>query len=137
MAYIEKQDLLNSIQEEHLVSITQGDDSIVTACIAVGESTARTYLADEYNVDAIFAWQSPQPRLQLLVQAIADIAIYHLVARSQAGNYIEDRTARYDRAMKWLRAVQKSELYTELPRRAITAEKKIHFGSRPKRNNYR
>jgi phage gp36-like protein len=121
--------------DSELEEITHGDSSIVTTCLSVAESEARSYLHDAFDVATVFA-ATGEDRFPMLVQVVADIAVYYVVARCQAGSYLEDRMARYDRAIRWLKMVARSELYTELPRRSSTVEKKVLFGSNRKRRNY-
>jgi phage gp36-like protein len=135
MPFTDSDDLTLSILPRELSEITGGDASIVTTCLSVAESEARSYLYDGYDVDAIFG-ATGADRFPMLVQSIADIAIYYVVARCQAGSYLEDRMARYDRAIRWLKMVQKSELFTDLPRRPVPAQPPISVSSNRKRRNY-
>jgi phage gp36-like protein len=70
------------------------------------------------------------------VQYGSDLTIYYIVARGQGGQDFEDRKSRYDRAIKWLKAVAKTEQYADLPRRVETKQIHIITGSNPKRSNY-
>ncbi len=135
MAYILKADLLTKILEDELDEITRDDDTILANALSAAEAELRTYLYDSYDVVAIFA-ATGTDRHQLLVQLGADIAIYYLVARLQAGQDTDDRKSRYDRAITWLKAAQKSETYADLPRRTETVQTHAVFGGNPKRSNY-
>ncbi len=135
MAFIHKGDLHLSILSDELEEITRGDDAMVGAAIHSAEAEMRTYLYDTFDVDAIFS-SSGQDRHALLVNLCADIAVYLLVARLQAGQYLEDRRSRYDRAVAWLKASAKTELYNDLPRRVATEQAHISSGSNAKRTNY-
>jgi hypothetical protein len=94
----------------------------------------RGYLYDTFDVDTIFA-QTGDNRHALLVDFGADITLYLLVSRLQAGQSIDDRKDRYDRAKTWLRSASKTEFYNDLPRRPETQQTHISYGSLPKRNN--
>jgi len=135
MAFLSKSDLLPYILVDELDEITRGDDTLVLSAIMSAEAEARMYLYDSFDVDQVFA-TSGSGRHQLLVNLVADIAIYLLVSRVQAGQDVEDRKARYDRALKFLRAAAKTDEYADLPRRETTVQKHIGFGSNPKRCNY-
>lgn len=134
--FIEKSDVLNVILEDELEEITRGDDTLVLQAITAAVGSMRVYLYDSYDTEAIFSATGAN-RYGLLVQYCADIAVYFLVSRLQAGQDIEDRRARYDRAIAWLKAAQKSEFYADLPRRDNTRQKHIGFGySAERRGNY-
>ena len=135
MPFLVKADLALTILTEELNEITRSDDTLVTAALATAIGEMRTYLHDSYDVDVIFAAVGTA-RHPLLLQFGADLAVYYLVGRSQAGQQIDDRKARYDRAITWLKAARDSETYSDLPRRAPdTAQRHISWGSRPKRTN--
>lgn len=135
MAFLNKTDLLVSILEDELGEITRYNDALVSqACIAA-EAEMRQWLYDTFDVDEVFA-ATDKDRNALLVQYGADIAIYYIIARGQAGQNFEDRKSRYDRAINWLKAAAKTDLYSDLPRREETAQTHIIYGSNPKRSNY-
>lgn len=135
MPFINKNDLLTYIQEFELDSITQSDDTLVTAAIEAAQAEMRMYLFDTFDVDAIFTAVGAQ-RNALLLNFCADIAIYLLAVRCQAGQYIELRKAQYDRAISWLKAAAKSDTYADLPRRTTTAQTHFKSGSNLKRQNH-
>jgi phage gp36-like protein len=135
MAFIAKTDLALSILSDELTEITRNDDTLIAMAIDAAQAEMRTYLFDSYDVDTIFA-KTGSNRHQLLVQLLADMAIYFLVARLQAGQDISDREARYKRAVAWLKQAQSSETYSDLPRRISTAQTIFTVGSNTKRPNY-
>ncbi|MCA0234940.1 MAG: DUF1320 domain-containing protein [Bacteroidetes bacterium] len=134
MAFIEKTDLYTKILEDELDEITRGDDSLILQAADSAVAEMRGYLFDTFDVDTIFS-QTGENRHALLVDLGADITIYILVSRLQAGQSIDDRQQRYERAKTWLRQASKTEFYNDLPRRAATRQTHISFGSLPKRNN--
>jgi hypothetical protein len=133
--FIAKADLGLSILIDELDEITRSDAAIITAAISAAEAEAKVYLYDSYDTEVIFA-ATGAARHQLVVQLVADMAIYFIVARCQAGQDIADREARYKRAVATLKQFQKSETYADLPRRTATKEKKVWFKTNPKRSNY-
>lgn len=135
MAFLTRNDLMVKILEEELDEITREDATTEANALSAAEAEMRTYLYDSYDVDAIFAAVGDL-RHKLLVQLGADIAVYYLSARSQAGQDIEERRRRYDRAITWLRTAQDTKTYADLPRRAETIQTHAVFGSNPKRGNY-
>jgi len=135
MAFLEKADLYILILEDELEEITRGDDTIINAAISSAVSEARTHLFDSYDVDEIFG-ATGSSRHALMVNLVSDIALYFIVGRSQAGQDVDDRKARYDRAIKTLTAMKKSETYSDLPRREETEQTHIIYGSNTKRSNH-
>lgn len=135
MAFIEKADLKLSILVDELDQIVREDDTIIDQAISAAEAEMRAYLYDSYDVDAIFS-KIGDNRHQLLVKYCVDIAIWGIVAATQAGQDLEDRKSRYDRACAWLKMVRKMEDYADLPRRSATVQTHIRYGSGTKRNNY-
>lgn len=136
MAFLNKSDLIAlSILEDELNEITRSDDTIITACCSAACSEMKIYLNDSYDVDTIFT-RTGSARHPLLLQLGVDIAVYLIVARCQAGMDLGDRQARYDRAVKTLKAFQKTETYADLPRRTKPVQEHITFKANPKRGNY-
>jgi len=135
MAFIAKSDLYLSILSDELAEITRGDDTIVDQAISAAVSECKGFLYDSYDVDTIFA-QAGANRHPLLVKYCVDMAVWAIVAATQAGQDLDDRKARYDRACAWLKMVAKMENYADLPRRTSTVQTHISSGSGTKRNNY-
>ena len=129
------QDLHLLILPEELIEITRGDTVLIDTGIAAALQEAQMFLFDSFDVDIIFA-KTGTDRNAMLVNVCADIALYFITARCQAGQNIDDRKARYDRAISILKAIMKSETYTNLERKTPTAQVHIGFGSNPKRKNY-
>jgi phage gp36-like protein len=135
MAFLNKSDLYVTILEDELNEITRSDDTLITAACSAALAEMKVYLNDSYDVDTIFT-RTGTARHALLLNLGADMAVYFIVARCQAGQALDDRKSRYDRAVKSLKAFQKSETYADLPRRAATVQKQVSFKSNPKRGNY-
>lgn len=132
--FLTKADLYTKILQEELDEITRADNTLVNQALSAAEAEARTYLYDTFDVDVIFGATGAN-RHSLLMDMVADIAIYLLVARLQSGQDIDDRTTRYNRAIAWLKSAAKTDLYNDLPRRTETKQTHIVYGSLPKRNN--
>ncbi len=135
MAFINKADLYLKILQDELDEITRTDDTLVVQACTAAVSEMRGYLFDAFDVDEIFA-KTGSDRHALLVDFGCDIAVYLIVSRIQAGQDVEDRAKRYDRAKAWLKGAAKTELYNDLPRRVATEQKHISYGSNAKRSNY-
>lgn len=135
MAFIAKTDLTKYILLDELDEITRQDETVIDQAMAAAEAEMRTYLYDSYDVDTIFG-KSGSARNQLLVNLCSDIAIYLIVAGVQAGQDLADRLARYKRAIAWLKAAQKTEMYSDLERREEPKQQHFAISSHAKRNNY-
>lgn len=135
MPFLSKLDLYLTILDDELNEITRQDDTIVIASCTAAISEMRTILNDSFDVDAIFNATGTN-RHQLLLRLGCDIAVYYIVARCQAGQYLQDRLSRYDRAVNTLKAFAKNETYSDLPRRTATQQTQIVYNSNPKRHNY-
>lgn len=76
-------------------------------------------------------------RNALLLTFIKDIAVWHFVNLCNAGTDLDLREKRYDRAVDWLKGVQKGNIIPDLaklPDDQKTGE--ILFSSNPKRENH-
>ncbi len=137
MAFIDKTDITKSLHLEYLDEITRNDDLIVNANIDAAEAEMKAYLANIYDVVAIFS-KTGSYRNALLVEFNVDIAIYNLVDIDRPGIDMEDRRARYKRAIDWLKQVRDGNLSADLPLLENDEEKKhpVQWGSKPKRNNH-
>jgi phage gp36-like protein len=135
--FIQKSDLRQSILIEELDEITRNNTVVIDASMSAAIAEARMYLFDTFDTDAIFN-ATGNNRNALIVQLTVDMAVYKIVATCQAGIDMADRLARYEMAVRWLRAAAKTEIYADLPRRAdnATAQTNIVYGSNPKRGNY-
>lgn len=133
--FLAKTDLLLKILLEELNEITRADDTLVNQALLAAESELRGYLFDSFDVDPIFA-ATGTARHPMLVDACADIAVWLIAARVQAGIDLDDRQRRYERAIAWAKAMAKTEFFSDLPRREDTIQKHIVYGSNPKRSNY-
>ncbi|RME98771.1 MAG: DUF1320 domain-containing protein [Bacteroidetes bacterium] len=124
-----------SILEDELNQIVRNDDTLIDLSISAAIAEVRSYLYDSYDVDTIFA-RTGNDRHAVLVRHCVDVAVYGIVAATQAGQDLEDRKARYDRACKWLKMVKDMKTYPDLPVREVTVQTHISASSGTKRNNY-
>ena len=132
--WITKEELKTHMNVDNIDVITDGDDTLVTAAIDGAVSEAKGYLLS-YDADTIFA-ATGSSRHSLLLTFVKDIAVWHLMALSNYQADLALREKRYDRAVSWLKAVQKGDVTPDLP--ATTSEYlgKITWGSRDKREQH-
>ncbi|HHT23161.1 MAG TPA: DUF1320 family protein [Bacteroidales bacterium] len=136
--FLTTEELTTHLYAENLEAITGGDDAILTAAIDGAVAEAKGYLA-AYDRDTIFS-ATGSDRSPLLLIFVKDIAVWHFINLSNAGISLELRQHRYDRAVAWLKAVQKGDISPDLPvakdDTGTQTAGVIKFGSNPKRNQH-
>ena len=134
--FLQKEDLYKTIREYDLNDITGGDDTLVQHAMQSAVSEMTTYLQKRYDTNAIFS-ATGDDRNPLVLTFAIDIAVYEIVAITLVNQSLEDRRARYKRAIDYLKQVRDGELSPELPEKQTSEEYTNEaFGSNPKRNNY-
>lgn len=139
MAYLTTEELHTHLHDEIVETITRGDSTIAEAAIDAAIQEARGYLT-RFDTGRIFA-ATGSKRNQLLLIFVKDIAVWHLINLCNAGSDLELREKRYNRAVDWLKAVQKGNASPDLPERDPEDGKPdknnplgiIAYGSNPKR----
>lgn len=135
MAFISITDLQKGLQLELINEISREDASVIDHVISAAIAEAKTYLRVNYNVESIFS-QTGTSRDALLVTFVSDIAIYNLIELVQPGIDLEDRRARYKRAIDWLKQVKSQEIKPDLPVASTSlAADDINYGSAERREN--
>ena len=114
MAFITIDDLKKGLHEELINEITRNDAAVIDHVISAALSEVKTYLRENYDVDAIFS-AAGTDRDALLITFTSDIAIYNLIELTAPGTDIEDRRARYKRAIDWLKQVRNQDIKPDLP----------------------
>lgn len=137
MAFITVEDLKTHYYDEHADIVTRNDETIIIAAIDAAVQEAKSYLA-AYDRKAIFA-QSGENRNALLLTFVKDIAVWHFINLCNAGTELELREKRYNRAVDWLKAVQRGDVSPDL-QKVECGDKpsggNIIFGSNQKKNQH-
>lgn len=138
MAFLTPNELKTHLYAENVSVITRDDDTILTAAIDGAVQEAKGYLGS-YDVKTIFEATGTE-RNTLLLIFVKDIAVWHFVNLCNAGTDLSLRQDRYERAVDWLKSVQKGNVSPDLPK-AQTEDGKptggiIIFGSNPKKNQH-
>ena len=137
MSFINRDDLKIAIREHEVDQITSGDDLLVEIAIETALGEMLPYL-HRYDTDTIFA-QEYAKRNPLLVRFAVDIAVFELCSIALPDQDLENRTARYNRAIGWLKEVRDEKIPVALPLKPVTEtggnEAQVLYGSTPKRNN--
>lgn len=138
MAFITADELTTHMYSENINLISNDDPAIVEAAIDAATHEAKGYLGG-YDTEKIFSAAASE-RNALLLIFVKDIAVWHFVNLCNAGTDLSLREARYNRAIDWLKGVQKGNVSPDLPRKTDesgkTIEGEIIFGSNPKKNQH-
>lgn len=138
--YLSPEELKTHLYKANVALIDEGDPTILTAAIDGAVQEAKSYLA-RYDLKAIFT-ASGTDRNPLLLIFVKDIATWHFITLCNAGADLEFRRFRYERAVSWLRAVQKGDVTPDLPLLDDDHDGKPDapgeyiYGSNPKRNQH-
>lgn len=140
MTFITPEELETHLYKESIEVISREDTTILSAAIDAAVQEAYGYLG-AYDREKIFEATGSQ-RNALLLIFVKDIAVWHFVNLCNAGTDLKLRQDRYERAVAWLRQVQKSDIKPNLPvidedgdGKPDAAGEYIH-GSNPKRNQH-
>ncbi|MDR1454099.1 MAG: DUF1320 domain-containing protein [Tannerella sp.] len=136
--FLTAEELKTHLYGESLQAIGGDDGTILAAAIDGAVAEARGYLA-AYDRDTIFGAKDAG-RNALLLIFVKDIAVWHYINLSNAGTELRLRQDRYERAVAWLRAVQKGEVTPDLPvavdEDGTNPKATVIFGSNPKREQH-
>ena len=136
MAYLESEEIITHLHNEIIQEVQQDWAGAIDASIDAAISEAMGYLS-QYDKSAILA-QTGAAREPILLLYIKDITIWHFIQLANPNIEMELREKRYERAIQWLRDVQKGIIVPNLPLPVATTENpypgKVKFGSNPKRN---
>jgi phage gp36-like protein len=135
--YLSKIELSTHLYAENIEVVTRGDDTMVTAAIDAAIQEAKGYLG-AFDKTAIFAAVG-ESRNALLLTFVKDIAAWHLLNLCNAGVELRLRQDRYERAVNWLKDVQKGNVSPDLPVANVEGEPTgaaIQYGSNEKRNQH-
>jgi phage gp36-like protein len=137
MSFITRTDLNMAIREHEVNTITSGDSTLVEIAISTALGEMLPYL-HRYDTDTIFAQQAAK-RDPLLVRFAVDIAVFELCSIALPDQDLDNRTARYKRAIGWLKEVRDEKIPVALLPKPVTetggSEAQVMYGSTPKRNN--
>lgn len=134
--FITIEELKTHLYEENVGIITRDDDTIIIASIDGAIQEAKGYLS-AYDKERIFNAKGNK-RNALLVIFVKDIAVWHFINICNAGTDIELRKHRYDRAVDWLKAVQKGDVTPDFEKKQEENKQTgtIIYGSNTKKNQH-
>lgn len=136
--FVSLEEIKTHLYGESVLAISGEDDTILAAAIDAAVSEARGYLAG-FDREAVFS-ATGEARNALLLVFVKDIAVWHYVNLCNAGTELKLRQDRYERAIDWLKAVQKGAVSPDLPREDTELQPGsgdlIIFGSNPKKEQH-
>ena len=136
--FLSVDELNTHVRSEAILSISRGDDAIPQAAIDGAISEAKGYLS-RFDTAVIFGAVTNE-RHQLLLIFLKDIAAWHLVNICNPNIDLKLRKERYDRAIEWLKGVQKGDIVPDFPilvdDAGVSTAGLIKYGSNPKRNQH-
>ena len=130
------EDFNTTLYDEIIDAVSREDDTILQASIDAAISEAKGYLID-YNITAIFS-AIKQDRHPLLLTFLKDIAVWHFITVGNPTADYDLRKTRYERAISWLKEVQKRNISPHFPPSVSTDDQEgyIVFGSNLRRENH-
>ncbi len=151
MPFIEITELKTAIYAYQISEITEADDDIVLMAIAAGIDEAKSYIRPNnkkqwqdgrllYDADATFS-ATGSARSALLMEVTKSLAVWYLCRLCNVDMIYENVKDRYDRAITWLKQVNKGDVSLDLPLLPDTdatvdaAKLPFRFGSRTKFNH--
>ncbi len=125
--------------EVELDVLIQSEEAIRQKAERVAMEEVASYIRARYDIETAFAARG-EDRNSMLVQVVANIALYYLAHWLPGGMSLDRRQVLYDQAIEWLTRVSKGSAMPGLP--AYTAEDggaagsgttgPIRFGSQPR-----
>lgn len=141
MAFLSLEELRTHLYAESIEAIARQDDTILLMAIDAAEAEAYGYLGS-YDRNKIFSAKGDN-RNALLLTFVKDIAVWHFICLCNAGVDMQLRQDRYERAIAWLKSVQKAEIKPNLPMLEDSNNDgkpdgigEYIFGSNPKRSQH-
>ena len=136
MAYLTPAEIASHLKDEIVALVQTGYATALQEAIDAAISEMRGYISF-YDIETILATTGSN-REPILLLFTKDIAVWHFIQLANPNVDMELRETRYNKAIAWLRDVQKGIAVPNLPL-AVNADEtvqtgKIKFGSNPKRN---
>lgn len=131
--FLTNEEMKTHLYQENVDVISGGDDTLMAAAIDAAVQEAKGYLS-AFDKEAIFA-AVVEARNQLLIMFIKDIAAWHFLVICNAGTEYKIRQDRYERAIAWLKSVQKGDVTPDLPVKETTPGV-IVFGSNEQKGQH-
>ena len=113
MSYLTAEDIKTHLYSENVEVISRGDNTLLVAAIDAALAEAKGYLT-AYDIATEFEKKGDK-RNAILVVFLKDIAVWHFLTLCNAGSDLQLRQDKYERAIDWLKSVQKGSVVPDLP----------------------
>ena len=114
MAFLTVQDYKESIKDNILTDIIEGDDTLRQSAELKAQELMESYLNMRYKVGEIFSRLGLE-RNPIIIQFMVDITIYYLHKRINPNQIPDLRVEEFDNAKQWLSKVSAGKLKPNLP----------------------
>lgn len=146
--FLEKDELKSAIYNYQVEEITEADDDIVFMAITAATDEVKSYVRPNnrkewkdgrplYDADAVFNATGTN-RNALILQMTKTVAVWNLVTLCNVDILFDNVKDRYDRAITWLKQLNKGDITIDLPllpntdTTVSTDVQPFRFGSRTK-----
>lgn len=114
--FITKEEIKTHLYDYQVEQITEQDDTIVLTAVDTAVAEVRSYLANRYDTDAIFA-ATGSDRSALVVEWVKVCAVWHLLLLANVDALYERYEKAYERVLAMLKQVAEGLLSPDLPYR--------------------
>lgn len=114
--FITKEEIKTHLYDYQVEQITEQDDTIVITAVDTAVAEVRSYLANRYDTDAIFA-ATGIDRSALVVEWVKVCAVWHLLLLANVDALYERYEKAYERVLAMLKQVAEGLLSPDLPYR--------------------
>jgi phage gp36-like protein len=112
--YLTEDDYSVVCDEVELDVLTQSEEAIRQKAERVAMEEVASYIRPRYDIAAAFAAQGDD-RNSMLVQIVANIALYYLAHWLPGGMSLDRRQVLYEQSIEWLTKVGKGSAMPDLP----------------------
>lgn len=134
MAFLTKDELKTHGHVEIIDAITRSDDTIIDMLIEENISYMKGYLNSRYDVKSVFE-ATGDHRNKVVLKLLKALVIYDVYNSHNPQHISDNLREERDRAVEWLKMVQKQEVNPDLPT-LDTDEQYLQFGSNVKRTQH-
>lgn len=98
-----------TVHREILDALVREDETVIEICEDRAIDEMRCYMSQVYDCNKIFAARGEE-RSQIVLMFALDIAVYHIFCIHNPHNMFQIRIDRYERAVEWLKGIQKGQI---------------------------
>ena len=138
--FITPDDYDATVHREILDSLVREDRNVIEICEDRAIDEMRCYMSQAYDCDSIFSARGEQ-RSQLVLMFALDISVYHIFCIHNPHNMSQICIDSYERAVEWLKGIQKGQICVDgLPSASVAEGESPStpylVSSNPKQHNF-